>query len=403
MIARTLWAFLCFGALCCYAQDSTDRTLPVSVSSVQAALKRLPGGTSGALPVLDGFVAPGAHRLDQYQRPVYECHVHVTPSVTGGSLVHVTTKITAWNSDPRHPGYEVLKSNGRIEADLLDRLQTALGAVPATRSAAETTPPIADGSVSEHASASAPEISAPMPQFPGAYSAPRSAAATAPQDLALEQEAKGLEELLQNQSHPANLVAVKQDQTPLLQEPSAGSKVLFLVSAEDEFEILDSNPEWVHVRISGLSRGWLRRSSVDVLDGSQPGSAASPSQTHQETSTSRSSDKLYSLSGEEVGSFPGDWAPLKGKSVKIVSIQQAPGTGRITSPQDKLRFAENVFRSQADNKGADGLVLIFDTEDGGMIAATRATLDLWRTGALSDQGFWKQCYLDPPEILGSAN
>jgi hypothetical protein len=37
------------------------------------------------------------------------------------------------------------------------------------------------------------------------------------------------------------------------------------------------------------------------------------------------------------------------------------------------------------------------------VAATRAVLDLWKHGALSEQAFWKQCYLDPPEILGSAN
>ena len=50
----------------------------------------------------------------------------------------------------------------------------------------------------------------------------------------------------------------------MLASPSQDAQVLFLAAAEDEFEILDSNPNWVHVRISGLSRGWIRRSSVEM-------------------------------------------------------------------------------------------------------------------------------------------
>ena len=79
-----------------------------------------------------------------------------------------------------------------------------------------------------------------------------------------EKEAKALEEILQNQAHPSNLAAVTTAKTPVFASPSQGAKVLFLAAAEDEFEILDSNPNWVHVRISGLSRGWIRRSSLEM-------------------------------------------------------------------------------------------------------------------------------------------
>jgi hypothetical protein len=109
------------------------------------------------------------------------------------------------------------------------------------------------------------------------------------------------------------------------------------------------------------------------------------------------------VSSEEEGSFPGDWAPLKAKSVKIISIQQAVGTGRITSPQDKMHFAEDLFKKEGISKSAAGMVLIFDAEDGGMVAATQTVLDEWKNGALSEQALWKQCYLDPPEILGTNN
>ena len=80
----------------------------------------------------------------------------------------------------------------------------------------------------------------------------------------LTKEAKGLEEILRNQAHPKNLVAVKKSSTPVLVSPVEGAKVLFLATAEDEFEILDLNANWVHVRISGISRGWIRRSGLEV-------------------------------------------------------------------------------------------------------------------------------------------
>jgi hypothetical protein len=46
-------------------------------------------------------------------------------------------------------------------------------------------------------------------------------------------------------------------------------------------------------------------------------------------------------------------------------------------------------------------VLIFDTEDGGMVAATLQALEQWKAGTLSDDAFWHQCFFDPPELLGS--
>jgi hypothetical protein len=46
-------------------------------------------------------------------------------------------------------------------------------------------------------------------------------------------------------------------------------------------------------------------------------------------------------------------------------------------------------------------VLIFDSSDGGMIAATLTTLEQWKAGKLSDGGLWQQCFFDPPETFDS--
>lgn len=410
MSVRWGWAVIALfvSVVCCAQNSPQQKVFSAPVSKVQAAIKNLPGGTSGSLPVLDGFVRAGARKLDTYRRPYYQYSVKITPAPSRGSLVRVAAKITAWNSDPAHSGYEVLQSNGRLESDFLDRLQDQL----ATN--AERSPTAAPGASPANAETThppgspAPELSAPMPQFSrnSGTNMPPASRNTGGQDAGLEQQARGLEQLIQNQSHPTNLIAIRQDQTPVLQDPRSDAKVLFLASAEDEFEMLDLNPEWVHVRISGLSRGWLRRTSVEMLDGSdnvndsrKDGTTSVPQSANQESLSSA----MFSVSGEEEGSFPGDWAPLKGKTVKIISIQQAAGTGRITSPQDKLRLAENLFRKEAISKSSSGLVLIFDAEDGGMVAATQTVLEEWKSGSLTEQALWKQCYLDPPEILGTNN
>jgi hypothetical protein len=48
----------------------------------------------------------------------------------------------------------------------------------------------------------------------------------------------------------------------------------------------------------------------------------------------------------------------------------------------------------------DGVVIVIDAADGGMIAATSDTLRRWNTGALSDAAFRKECWTDSPEALG---
>jgi hypothetical protein len=388
-----LAALVLVSRFCCGQGDISStagklnqRTFGEPASKVQAALDRLQPTLSGALPTLEGFVVTGQKSFDQYRRPYYHCTVRVTPTSSGGSLVRVTSKITAWHEIPPHSGYEILQSNGRLESDLLDRLRESL--TPQSNTIAKSNPP--------------PDISAPMPQLPKP-SATISASATTKEDSQLR-DARSLEEVLRNQSHPTNLLAVKQDQAPVLEAARADAKVLFLASAEDEFEILDVNPEWVHVRISGLSRGWLRRSTVEMLDGTQAvGTEPAPGTQKSTESFTPTAKAPFSISSEEVGVFPGDWAPLKGKSAKIISVQQAAGSGRITSPHDKLEFASSVLRNEVLSPEVDGLVLIFDAEDGGMVATTRGGLDQWKRGRISEATFWKQCFLDPPEILGITN
>ncbi len=217
----------------------------------------------------------------------------------------------------------------------------------------------------------------------------------------LDKEAKNLEEILRNQSHPDNLAAVRKSGTPVLISPSEGAKVLFLADAEDEFEILDSNESWVHVRISGLSRAWIRRSNLEMPDSSSSEEAPPEPSPAAPVADNKAP---FQIENEQIASFPGDWGPLRGKVVRIVSIQKNAGSTADAGLQTRLAFVKGLLDKEfaeltQTSSTAAGVVLIFDSADGGMVAATLPVLREWKAGTLSDEGFWRRCYLDPPEMF----
>ena len=107
------------------------------------------------------------------------------------------------------------------------------------------------------------------------------------------------------------------------------SRVLFKAAVNDEFEFLDAEGEWVHVQISGVSRGYIRRSALE----------------------------LPQVIAERLG-----------------ATAKAP---------------------------ADGVLVIFDSADGGIAGATLASIRQLAKGEISEEAFWKQSYLDPPETSRS--
>jgi hypothetical protein len=402
-----------------------ERTFAESKATIEKALKDMPASMAGRLPVLDGFAAVGDHPLDRYQRAYFQSTVEVSATASGGSVVRVRTKVTAWYSDtiPTRSGYQLLTSNGRLEADLLDQLSAELHA-RATASAAnrqpvpETVPAVAAATPSKPTAPPPDESTpaAPMRRFPetgGTFSdkvaqglaAQQSADQTAPNPAAdkdpggLKAEAESLEEVLKSQTHPKNLVAVKKSGTPVVATASLTAKTLFMASAHDEFEMLDFNADWVHVRISGLSRGWIWRNSLEMPEGipdTASGSAPAPA-----------ADDFFKVSREETASFPGDWAPLRNKRVKIISVQKTDEAAADTDPKLKLEFAKSqldkIYKELSGKPELAGVVLIFDSADGGMIATTMGTLQQWKAGKLSDAALWHQSYFDPPETLDSAS
>lgn len=413
-----LIAILTVGVPCVAQPGTYERTFRQPKSAVEAALKELRPSLAGRLPVLDGFATQAEHPLSRYQRGFYQTTVQVSPAASGGTVVRVNAKVTAWYADssPAHSGYELLKSNGRLESDLLDQLSDVLGGNAGTSAggkSGESNPVIA----TQPDSRAEPTISAPVPRLPDSgIGFPSSMGGLSSRELAdtknapsaseqpatgLQAEAASLEEILKNQVHPKNLVAIKKSGTPVVATPSLNGKTLFLASAQDEFEMLDFGDDWVHVRISGLSRGWIWRTSLEMPDG------IADVPTNSGTAKPVVAD-LFQVSREETAPFPGDWEPLRGKSVRIISVQKIQENEKDSGAQAKLEFAKSLLdRNYADlaakSKELAGIVFIFDSIDGGMIAATLPTVQEWKAGTLSDAALWHRCYFDPPETFAIAN
>jgi DNA-binding transcriptional regulator YdaS (Cro superfamily) len=360
-------------------------------------------------------------------------------------VVRVNTKVTAWYADssPSRSGYKVLASNGRLESDLLDQLdellankgnsngnstaKSSLDFNPATASAAgesetrKTSRNTASSSKknSDQKAAGDTMISAPTsadadqafssaltPGRPTALTSPPrgeiKGAPKSPEDrsaAALQAESASLEEVLKNQARPKNLVAIKKSGTPVVSTPSLSGKTLFLASAQDEFEMLDFNADWVHVRVSGLSRGWIWRTSLEMPQGISD----IPKVSATGAPIIAVAD-LFQVTREETAPFPGDWEPLRNTMVKIISVQKIQENEKNSGAEAKLEYSKSLLDknyAELADKGRDlaGIVLIFDSIDGGMIAATVPTVRAWKAGTLSDSALWHQCYFDPPETF----
>src|SRR5205807_807264 len=94
------------------SNTSSERSFSQSKDSIAKALKKLQASMAGRLPVVEGFVASADQPLDRYRRAYYQTSVQVSANSAPDCIVRVTTKITAWYTDPAgvHSGYRLLNS-----------------------------------------------------------------------------------------------------------------------------------------------------------------------------------------------------------------------------------------------------------------------------------------------------
>jgi hypothetical protein len=369
---------------------------------VEQALKELQVYSGQKLPILDGFVVAGEKPLDRYERGFCQFTAELLPGDGNSTVVRLSAKITAWyaDRDVAKSGYEVLPSNGRLELDFLDRLEEKLTGKKAT-SAVQTPRPKLDlsgvpGAVAKSSSSLPSSSSAPShADEVDALRKQREVSERRVQNLTTE--LKSLKEIQQNQAHPQNLVTVLKSGTAVYAKGTETSRVLFQASANDEFEFLDADGEFVHVGISGDSRGYVLRSSVEI-----PERIAAKLRSAEVSPEEKFS--AFRIEREETSAFPGDWAGLRGKTVKIYTVLPVSQNAKDSAPAARLNYSLALFEKGAKeaastNPAPEGVVVIFDAADGGIAGATLAEIQKFFSGGMTKEAFWSQSYLDPIEVF----
>jgi hypothetical protein len=374
---------------------------------VEQGLKELQAYSGQKLPILDGFVGITDKPLSQYERGFYQFAVELLPGDAGSTIVRLSAKITAWyaDRDVSKSGYRVLPSNGRLELDLLDRLEEKLNGKPVSAPVTNSNalqPPRAkldlSGVPGGNLGVSVPTNTANQsPDEVAALRAQRIAQEKRVQQLSAELES--LKEIQHAQAHPQNLLVVRKSGTPIYSKGSDAARVLFQAAANDEFEFLDAEGEWLHIGISGDSRGYVKRTAVEL-----PESIAVKLPSHSGASEKPAP---FQIEREETTAFPGSWPSLRGKTVKIYTVQPVSQNPKESGPSARLNYSLALFEkaikeSASATPGPEGVVVIFDSADGGMVGATLGDIQRVVAGTLAWDAFWSQSYMDPVEAFRPA-
>jgi hypothetical protein len=106
-------------------------------NDLKKALQELGAFDDAALPVLEGFATLGTDGPVGYDRPYYRFRVVFDEAASGSTTVRIEAVVTARFTDPAgsRPEYRSVPSNGRLENDMLDRLDGYLRLAAGTSAA----------------------------------------------------------------------------------------------------------------------------------------------------------------------------------------------------------------------------------------------------------------------------
>ena len=445
---------LLWGCLPTWSQTKSsavvERSYSYPVDIVRKSLEQIGGYGGGRLPMVDGFVT-ALPQVERYERPYYKYRVQLTPTADQTNVVvRVEARISAWYTDGEagQTEYRALSSNGRLEADLLDRLQAALGvmtqkegAMVAATASSATGASSANASVSTAALKPAADVGK-APAGPANPNPQKQLDTILAQRHAVREKASALaaeiEELKtadRKLADVARLAWVKHSGVGVMSRKNYGGPVLFRAREQDEFEIVTLEAGWAEVRLSAETTGYVQADELQLPEGIEESSTLSPAPISARSTdsartgagdisaprtaagaagpdTTPSSAEAFPAEGfsspdlgfwasqEDVKVFSGDWVRLKGKQVLFVYAQPTGSLSLLGGENAKLAYAKQVFQSRyrvaaESNPGLAGVVVVFLGRKGGVAAATLSDIRLWVEGALPDAAFVNRCSLDP--------
>ena len=351
-------------------RGAVEREFPFPVPAVKAALENIGAYTGSRLPSLEGFADLGRVNLKDYQRPYYECKIEIEPKGPDHTLLRVKANVSAWYTGPdaAEPGYRTLESNGHLENDLLERLSDYLRDKSA------------DAATLQQWIATAKQERADAEH----------------RTVELQEQMKKLEN---PQAQEISYAAVARPRVTVLNAPSDTAPVVVKAQIDDEFQVLEHRGAWLRVRIDNGESGWLRASQVQVSD-------AVPATVAQVKKTPASVPG-FDVIRENTDDFSGEWERLKGKKALYIWAR-ANGSAMNEPMADRLRFVQSMFTARyremahSSKDPADGIVVIFVDDLGGVAAASLDDIRLWVEGTLNQAAFLKRCSFDPPGAFHEA-
>lgn len=379
---------------------SAERTYPVPVEVVKKSLEQL-GARGGRLPMLDGF-ASGLAEGDHYEQPYYQYRVQTTAIDANRTRVKVEAKISAWYLDPKpsRSQYRSVVSNGRLEADLLDRLQDCLEGKSARTENAKAGD-TGKGTATGLAVATGVTATASPQEQLDAVMAERQRVRE--KVSALRKQMEGLQ-TNEGTTAAAKLASVKHSGVGVMSRMNFGGPVLFRAQAEDEFEVLARESGWALVKLGPDSTAYIQADELNLPDNAVEKPAATAVAALVEPTSAATMDAGFSVREEDVRVFAGDWARLRGKKVLFVYVQSRGLLADLSGDNAKLAYVKGIFGSRyrevtGKSPEVEGVVVVFLGNKGGVAAATLTDIRQWVEGGLGDKAFLNRCSLDPPAVF----
>jgi hypothetical protein len=404
----------------CGQRAPVQRVLSFEQSEVERALRELRAFSEADLPSLEGFVDAPAEVIEHCRQPRYLFQIELSRPAREQTRVIVRVRITTWFAGPdaAHAGYRTLPSSGRLEKDLLDRLEERLKktvwTLPEQGAAAPPTAgqPPTEGPGRPRTFEREVARLRPAPPSADTSSAPASPdslraeiSSTRRQREAMEKEAQELRAVIQrltdlSRSAPGRegKAVVRAALAPVREQPAESARLLFSADAQDQFEMLERRGSWVRVRLAGDAQGWLRGPDLEAEDG--PAGAVGIGVAAQ-------GNAFFGVAREDVFPFSGEWSELQGKQALFVFAQPLVEIPAALLGSTQLAFAQQVFRERYfaathSPQPYAGIVVIFLGAKGGVAGATLQAIRPWAEGSLAEAAFLKRCSLDPPEAFRDA-
>jgi hypothetical protein len=346
-----------------FAQNQVPaRNFASSQTQVLQALQSLEAWKQAKLPTLDGFANIDEQQAQQCSGAYYQLVIDVEPNPGGGTVVRPTAKINAAcnGGDTAHSANQAIKSNGRIEADLLACLDDYLNGKSAS-------------SVEESV----------LKELLAGLKAQRESLAQRRQELEKQLE---IQREQQSAGGPP-LAFITHDGAKVVTRNKPSARVLITAHSEDEFPIVEEASDWLRIEVGPGQTGWLRRS--DARPEVEQGAAQEPEPATQ--------DESFVVSRELVIPFTGEWKALQGKNALFVFAGEKTALPDGAQSELRLRYALSTFaqryrRSGAGTSNFSGIVVVFSD---GIAAATVSDIGRWVHGDVSKAAFLKRCSLDP--------